>query len=411
MGPAARGVLVAIKPLRPGNRGVAIMITIFAIMLMTFVAVEISYETSVEYRVSNSDYHKVRAYYAAKSGVELALLRIQLFKNIMNQFGENLKGQTELLNKIWAFPFQWPPFIPKDLSLTNSEAITESVGESLMGSSYDVRIESEGSKIDINDLDSPSKVLRESTRKLIGQLIQNRIDEDDDWNENLETDELLNDITDWIDADDKALNGGDEKNNYEEFGVDSEFYPPNRPFKTFQELHMVKGMTDEIFNLIFPYITVYGTKGISVNLAKKEVLMSIHPTFTAEIVDEIIARIQDPDEGPFASMEEFKGFLGNRVNWKEIEDSGIPLYFGSEYNFRITSIGSYSKSRSEIIAIVYDFDTVKERLKEFMDKEDQQGGTPTPTPTATPGGNSGNSAAKSKPPLSGKPKIVYWQEE
>lgn len=403
---------------RSNERGVAIMIAIFAIMLMTFIAVEISYETSVEYVVTNSDYHKVRAYYAAKSGVELGLLRIQLFKNVMSQFGDNLKSQTELVNKIWNFPFQWPPLVPKDLSMANVDSINESIADSLMNAAYDVRIESEGSKIDINDLDSKSKILKDSTRKLLTQLIQNKVDNDRDWadaHRDLEIEDLLNDITDWIDEDDKGLNGGDEAGNYSDGNLKSDFIPPNRPFKTFQELHMVNGMTDDIFNLLLPHITVYGSKGISVNLARKEVLMSIHPTFTEEIVDEIITRIQNPDEGPFGNYEEFKSFLGNRVNWKEIEEVGIPLYFGSEYNFRITSIGSYSKSRSEIIAIVYDFDKVRDSLKEFIEKE----GDPNPSPTPTPDPNNpnagknpqGGGGSDKKPPLAGKPRIVYWHEE
>src|SRR5690606_37367194 len=142
----------------------------------------------------------------------------------------------------------------------------------------------------------------------------------------------------------------------------------------------------------------------------REVLMSIHPTFTIDIADEIIARINNPDEGPFADLEEFKAFLGNRVNWQEIEESGIPLYFGSEYNFRVTSIGTYSKSRSEIIAIVYDFDTVKERLKEFLEKEENL--TPATTPTPAPGGQQNNqNKNNAKPQLAGKPRIVYWHEE
>ena len=111
---------------------------------------------------------------------------------------------------------------------------------------------------------------------------------------------------------------------------------------------MVDGMTDEIFKALVPYVTVYGTKGINVNQAPRDVLKSIHTTITDEIAQKIIDHVHDPQQGPFGSEDDLKGFLGNQVNWADIDKAQVPLYFGSEYNFRITSIGSYSKSTSKI---------------------------------------------------------------
>lgn len=392
------------------NRGVAILIALFSIMIMIFVAVEISYETSVEYVVTGSDYHKIKAYQAAKAGVDLSLLRIQVYRNLISNYGQQLKGSQQMVDQIWQFPFTWPPALPKDLTRVDKDAIGEAVTNSFMGATYITTIESEGSKIDINDLGSHSEVLKKNTYNLLKQMIQNRIDQDDDWAKNhrdFRIDELLNNITDWIDEDTDSLNGGDERSKYPD--IQSDDIPPNRPFKTLRELQMVDGMTDEIFKTLLPNITVYGTKGINVNQASKNVLKSIHPTVTDEIAQKILDHIHNPDEGPFTSLDDFKNFTGNQINWPEIDKAQVPLYFGSEYNFRITSIGMYSKSTSKIVAITYDFDTVKSKLKEFMDKENQeknpsQSGNPAPTPTPTP-------STQQQQVQVGKPRIVYWQEE
>src|ERR1035437_6935027 len=61
------------------EKGVALLIALFAMTLMTFIAVEVSYDTSVDYVVAAQQVNRVRAYYAAKSGIEISLLRIMLY--------------------------------------------------------------------------------------------------------------------------------------------------------------------------------------------------------------------------------------------------------------------------------------------------------------------------------------------
>ena len=93
-----------IKPSQ-NNRGVALLLALFSVMILTFVAVEISYETTADYLITSKGFSRLKAYYAAKSGVELSLLRIQLFTNISGQYGEELKGNEAIIEKIWNFPF------------------------------------------------------------------------------------------------------------------------------------------------------------------------------------------------------------------------------------------------------------------------------------------------------------------
>src|SRR5690606_34841569 len=128
------------------------------------------YETQVEYVVNGQAVNRLKAYYAARSGVELSLLRIKIYQQLKSTVGKQLGPNANLLNLIWSFPFAWPPILPGEVNDVDQGLIDQAINESFMDGSYMTTITDEGTKIDINDLDSSSKVLRESTRKLLFQI-------------------------------------------------------------------------------------------------------------------------------------------------------------------------------------------------------------------------------------------------
>jgi general secretion pathway protein K len=290
-------------------------------------------------------------------------------------------------------------------------------------------IASEGGKIDINDLGSNIESLREATRKQLLTLFEAQRENDDKFRDNnygTDFNELLNNIADWVDEGDESLNGGPEGAEYQNIPSDSaEFIPPNTPFKTIEELNMVSGMTDEFFEILAPRVTVFGVKGINVNYAPKEVLMSMAPTMSEEAVAEILARRSDPNiGGPFVDDNDFLGFLeSQRVDTQPIRDSNLPLYYGTVFNFRVTSTGVYSNVTREIEVIVYDFDNLKERYIEIVNKEEAEKNSnedeqeneddnrdKNETESANGNGEGGSSpGGKIKVPK-GRPTVVYWKE-
>jgi general secretion pathway protein K len=403
------------------QKGVALLMAIFCVMIMAFLAVEITYDTSVEYVISSKEYGGIKAYEAARAGVELSLLRIQLYKNVLNSLGDQLKGQEALTQMIWSFPFVWPPSVPANASMADKDQIKSTINDSFMDANYQTSISSEGSKIDINDLDSPSEALRKAIRDQLIQIFKTRSESDEAWREKYDDryiEELVNNLQDWVDEDKVSLNGGDEESKYPNKQPEQEI-PPNRPFQTMDEIRAVAGMNEELFQFLLPQVTIYGVKGININQANKELLKSIDPIITDKVADEVIERRSNLEKGgPFRDDTDFIGFIG--ANENRFNPSQIPLYYGNEYNFRIHSVGIYNNVQREIIAIVYDVEGVKERLKTILDKEadakkDETTQQPTPNPsnpTAQPGQDQGQPAGhQQKPPLSTtKPRIVYWYE-
>ncbi len=400
--------------------GVALMMAIASVTLLMIIATEVMYETGVELVVSSQAVNQLKAHYAAKAGVQLSLLRIHAFKKAAAMAGDKIPAST--LDPIWQMPFAWPPVVSEDVSAVEKGEIQASVKSSIMQGSYFVTIEAEGGKLDINDLASPSKVIADSTRQQLLQMYQSKMESDDsfaDRNRGVDFNKVVDNITDWIDEDKSQKGGaGDESSLYPDRGS-NEFIPPNAPFKTIEELHMVAGMTDELYDLLSPRLTVFGTKGVNVNYASKEVLMGLTPQITEERANRIIEDRAKQDRGPFKDEKDFKGYLQTigitGDPFSEGDQTKVPLLFGAEFNFRIRSTGRAGRVQREITAITYDFDRVKAQLVKFM---------PTPSPSPTPPNNPNapppaaptgtptpTPATQAPPPSNEPPNIVYWNEQ
>lgn len=414
--------------------GMALMVALFAFTLMGIIVSEVAYDTSVDYVVANHQVNRIKAYYAAKSAVELSLLRVMLYKQAVVAFGDSLGANKGMLDPIWSFPFMWPPTMLSEKAKDGVTEVDKSqidavVKESFMQAQYAVSISPEGGKIDINDLGSDVKALKQSMIKQVVKIFLSEVEHNEDFAREYRGynfEELVNNIADYIDEDKQSLNGGDEGSPYRDFSEPGVEMPPNRSLRTVDELHMVGGMTDVFYNILAPRVTVYGTKGINVNFANKETLMTLDVTMTEEAVDKAIARRSNPKEGgPFKNEQDFLGFLNNYgVNVKAIQESKVPLLFDIEFNFRIQATGVSQNVKRDITVVTYDFPNLANRFAEMLDKQEKednpQSGNPSPgTGNPDPGPGGGNPQAptttaadayKKIQAVKGRPTVVSWEE-
>ncbi|WP_415064006.1 general secretion pathway protein GspK [Bdellovibrio sp.] len=394
------------------KRGVALMVAIACIMLIMYFAMEVSYDSNVEYLVNSQGLNRVKAYYAAKSGMQLSLLRIKIYQQAQEKFGAQL-GDSPMLDQIWKFPFAWPLPIPDELSAVDKDNFKKIFKESSMDSSYIVTIEDEGSKIDLNDLNSPSKSLQETTKKQLLNIFEQKKKDDEAFAReysNVRFDELVNNIADWMSAKSQSFNGGDKRSHYADLNQESQsdYFPPNRNFRTIAELHMVPGMNDDFFDLLQPRITIYGMKGINPNLATKDVLKSLDPAMTDEVVGEIIKRRETESEGgPFkcdqsGGSSDFWNFVQSRGVRVMGNPEDIPMTCDTVMNFKIRSTGEFAGATREITAIVMDLNRTATKVKSYVDKEKQDQGSKS---------DQKQKQQQKKDPLpKGPPRIVYWNE-
>ena len=402
------------------QKGVAILMAVFCVVMITYIVNEVTYDSNIEYAIHAQAVNRIKAYYAARSGLEMSLLRIKIYKKVQTQFGKQLGGNAGMLNLIWSFPLSWPPVLPENTSSVEKDNIQDKVKEAKMDSGFNATIFDEGSKLDINDLASPSKVIRDLTKKQLNDIFAQKMELDQNWareHQDFKYNELVNNIIDWLDADKESLNGGDEHHLYSD---KQENYPPNRAFRSLDELRLVAGMKDDYFKLLEPLVTVYGAKAINPNTAPKEVLQALDKTITDEVIAEILKRRDNPKEGgSFTSAKDFWEFTnskGARVP-QETQDQ-TPISTDAVTNFKIRAIGEFHGAIREIDAIVFDVAGAASAIADKVKKESSTSGSgsgtatnPTPTPTPAAGTPAGNSAAANQTPSKGPPRIVYWFEK
>ena len=85
---------------------------------------------------------------------------------------------------------------------------------------------------------------------------------------------LFDAIVDWRDIDDDSRPNGAEANQYKKMGFS--YQPSNQPFQSLEELQLVLGMDEDIFNNMQALITVYAEKTeVDYALASQELLRAI----------------------------------------------------------------------------------------------------------------------------------------
>jgi general secretion pathway protein K len=75
------------------QKGIALILAMFTIVIVSYLATEIAYETNVEYLVNAAAVQHVKAYYAARAGIELSLLRIKIYNQVTSQIPAHDSGR------------------------------------------------------------------------------------------------------------------------------------------------------------------------------------------------------------------------------------------------------------------------------------------------------------------------------
>jgi general secretion pathway protein K len=155
-----------------------------------------------------------------------------------------------------------------------------------------LRLLSEAGKIDINKADLPL---------LQGLMAQAPVEEE------LQT-KLIGAILDWRDPDDLLSIDGAEQKEYRDAGL--KYQPRNKPFQTVEELQMVLGVDERVFNWLEPIVTVYsGQAQVNLKLASSKVL-NVLPSLDAGLIESFIAARLDNAKNDLPAPEFTAGLVG-----------------------------------------------------------------------------------------------------
>jgi general secretion pathway protein K len=236
-----------------GEEGIALLIVLLTITLLTVVVVEFTYSSQVETHLALSGRNALQAMYLARSGVNIA-------EAILIRDAQASPSDSEL--DLWARPL--PPLPVGDGTVT-------------------LRVRDEARALNVNDIVSGGFVREE--RRLVFERLFDLLGVDQ---------RILAAIIDWIDPDREpwVSPAGAEQPYY--LGLVPPVEVRNGPLLTLRELLLVRGVTPALLARLDGFVTVLPPEGrlrINVNTALPEALYALSDALTAEpgIVDRLIA--------------------------------------------------------------------------------------------------------------------------
>ncbi|MFO7569225.1 MAG: type II secretion system protein GspK [Smithellaceae bacterium] len=276
------------------NRGIALLITLWMLVIMMVTAFSFSSLVRTEVYSAFSHKENLENKYFAEAGLERGIAEV--FYRIAFKNQTQLPGNNHLNTAVFE---------------VDGTSYTEKLGEGY----YRVSIADDGGKININELSDQNAAFL-STRLINGGLTKEKAEE------------IVDAVLDWKDEDDHTRLRGAETGYYQTLNVP--YQAANRPFEALEELLLVRGVDPELLygadhgKGIIQDLTIHSkSPQIKLDVASKDVLMAI-PGMTEDIFDGILAARQ----GPLVDkIREYQNMLGNRqpalIPYLDIGESGI----------------------------------------------------------------------------------------
>ncbi len=293
-----------VKRVKKNERGIALLVVLMGIALMTLIVVDFSTAAALSYLSAANQANELRAYYLARSAISvgLGLLAEDARTDSMSQ------TPFDSLSDVWAIPFPPMPVGGGEVSLS---------------------ITDEARKLNINDLVNPQN----------GQVDQDFVAE-------LQrlfmivgvSPEIIPAIIDWIEPGNIASPGGAKMDFY--MGLQPPYAPRGGPMPTIGDLKLIKGVDETTFNILSQYLTVFPEPAVNANTAPPEVLACLLPEMMQDpqYVKEIIAA---RTIRPFTNTTD----IGNLPDLGAIAQELTQVVTTSSTYFTITGMGTFAGSR------------------------------------------------------------------
>lgn len=271
-----------------GQRGVALLIVLTAIVVLASAVAEFSYNTRINIGMTHHAQKEVQAYFNARSGITIALFTLEakeVVDKVIGLYSSFTGGKGAQQIEIWRAieplcrGFATSKFNLFGLDLMDMEGV-EGLGLPA-GQDFSCKVELEDGKINVNLVKTPQDK-QTLYSELKGLFMRHFTSDLFDENER-KVDEVIAAIIDWADQDDnktqfesglimEAVSGsGEGGGRYSKHG----YKVKNAAYDSVEELRYVDGITDGIWCLIKDKVTVYNTEKLNVNAADIEVIKGL----------------------------------------------------------------------------------------------------------------------------------------
>lgn len=229
------------KNIIKSQQGIALILTLVILTILTAMIIEFSYSVYTTTASLKNWHDSQRLSLVSRSGISLAVKTISEIP------------QNEL--------YRTPP----NIAIPVSDILMDFQGTVI------VNVEDENSRFNLNSIINENQTLNKDSYNLFRRLLKNLGLEEG----------LADNIADWIDKDNEPRR------------IDSEQGAKNSFMESTDELLLIKGITEDIFIKLLPYITVYAIDRanpqlININTASEPVIISIADGITNQLAQRII---------------------------------------------------------------------------------------------------------------------------
>lgn len=283
-------------PMRKNDeRGIALLLVLLILALLVPLILEFDAEARRELREAAAFRDHVKAVTLVRSGVQVSRAILRHDAQLDIQFNRAYDALTDA----WAQPIS---------------------GYRLGDGVITAQIEDERGKFNLNDLAQPDSSARQdkvARFKRLFQLLQ--LDP-----------RLVEALADWVDGDDLAGPNGAESAYY--LTQTPPYRAANGPMQTLDELHLIKGFTDQAVQKLTPYVSVYAPDGlININTADVLVLQALDPRMTPSLAQEVI------QARPFKMPQDLDRVKSVEPIAKEMRTINVYTVRSDYYSARVTA--------------------------------------------------------------------------
>ncbi|HTR62223.1 MAG TPA: type II secretion system minor pseudopilin GspK [Candidatus Binataceae bacterium] len=294
-----------VKVLKAKERGVALLVVLLGVALLTLIIVDFCTTAALGYLSAANQANELRAYFLARSGVAVGLGLLAEDSRLDSA----MQTPYDSLQDVWAVPF--PPV-------------------NVDGGTASIAIVDEARKINLNQLINANNGELNPDFALVLQRLFTLVGVDP---------QIIPAIADWIDADSMPSGeGGAEMDYY--MRLMPPYAPRNGPMPTIGDLKMIRGVDDATFNRLLPFVTVEPEMQVNVNTAPPEVLAALSPALFAN-PDLVKAIVTARMIRPFSNMTDVGNIPGVG---QYITDLSKVLTTRSNF-FTINGMGTFAGAR------------------------------------------------------------------
>ncbi|WP_437278859.1 type II secretion system protein GspK [Sorangium sp. So ce375] len=306
---------------RRDRRGVALVMVLGAITVLTVFLTELQEQTSTELSAALADRDALRAEYYAKSAVNLSRMLIASEPSVSTAIGPMLaivgiKGKFQV--PVWKFtdmflgPFNAQLASPGAAPPAEGAAEGSAAGKNLGltgGGRFELKIVDEDSKINVNraadDVGGISDQIAVGNQllSLMSDPQYNALFEERDGDGQFsDRATICSALIDWADPGDQTFACDATSNAPSSTGAEDSFYQTvglpyqrkNAPFDSIDELRLIRGMSDDFWaTFVDPdpsnpdkrVLTVWGSRKQKVNVSSANALTLLRLTCSADFVD------------------------------------------------------------------------------------------------------------------------------